>query len=493
MAQQFINNYETTITKPAGAGDTVLFLDDISRLPSIDSEGFFKLTIVRSSDKAIEIVKVLQINLSNKSVVVQRSQEGTFALGLSIGDNVSMNLTAGDLTDFENRSQQYREALEYLSGDILKDATELDAGILEIATTSEVNTATDHSRAVTPLKLKQAMDTRTDIGELGVYTDEVVESTVETSTHLVDRTLGGIHVLTMNSSCTLSFSMVNGDSLLMGIAGGESNSVEWDSVSWFGELVPVLNDGAFIQFWKINNQVYGKYKGIVDFGYAPLIDALVHYDILNRTGDTTNDLISSYPASLINGVTGTSEPFIFDGSNDYMTIQNIRKIGDPALSTSVFIDFSIAEGGSMYGNSRHPIFSTDRYDSSSLKVGDVAVHVVHSNNSIVVHINRSDNAPFEDIFTSDPNVFTHDIRSKMVVIFDRPNDTLQVVFDGDVVIDTDQYTYVIDGGTLDYNDIDIARKRNSTWASGYSAMSLYEFIVYPSAMGLNQAISLTSE
>lgn len=269
MAQQFINNYETIITKPAGAGDATLFLEDVSRLPSIDSEGFFKLTIVRSSDKAVEIVKVLQINLSNKSVVVQRSQEGTFALGLSIGDNASMNLTAGDLTDFENRSQQYREALEYLSGDILKDATELDAGILEIATTSEVNTATDHSRAVTPLKLKQAMDTRIDIGELGVYADEVVESTVETSTHLVDRTLGGIHALTMNSSCTLSFSMVNGDSLLMGIAGGESNSIEWDSVSWFGELVPVLTDGAFIQFWKINNQVYGKYKGVVDFGYAP--------------------------------------------------------------------------------------------------------------------------------------------------------------------------------------------------------------------------------
>lgn len=93
MAEKFSNFLSTTLAAAAANSDVTITVASSANVPSLGASDFFRVTLVRASDGAREIVKCT--NVSGTTWTVTRAQESTSALTLVIGDTVIHRLTAG--------------------------------------------------------------------------------------------------------------------------------------------------------------------------------------------------------------------------------------------------------------------------------------------------------------------------------------------------------------------------------------------------------------
>lgn len=93
MAEKFANFCSTTLAANAANSDLTITVASSANVPSLGASDFFRVTLVRASDGAREIVKCT--NVSGTTWTITRAQESTTALTLVTGDTVIHRLTAG--------------------------------------------------------------------------------------------------------------------------------------------------------------------------------------------------------------------------------------------------------------------------------------------------------------------------------------------------------------------------------------------------------------
>lgn len=93
--QLFINNWQTTLLAPAAAGDLTLSVDSFwsDKLVGLGSGDFYLVTVEKAG--SVEIMRVTA--QAGGVLTVVRAQEGTSALSLAAGDQISANVTAATL------------------------------------------------------------------------------------------------------------------------------------------------------------------------------------------------------------------------------------------------------------------------------------------------------------------------------------------------------------------------------------------------------------
>lgn len=104
--QKFSNNAKTVVASgPLLVGGTTLNVaaGGGALFQTIASPNYELLTLVRASDKAVEIVKVTAHTAAADSFTIVRAQEGTTALQFEDGDTVQARLTAVSLERFVSR------------------------------------------------------------------------------------------------------------------------------------------------------------------------------------------------------------------------------------------------------------------------------------------------------------------------------------------------------------------------------------------------------
>lgn len=115
MVAIFTNNATGKLGSNVAVGDTSIILQTGmgAPFPSPSGGDYFPATLVKS-DGTLEIVKCTA--RSGDVLTVVRSQEGTTAKAFSIGDRVSLRITAGSLVDFIGNKQPLDATLTALAG-----------------------------------------------------------------------------------------------------------------------------------------------------------------------------------------------------------------------------------------------------------------------------------------------------------------------------------------------------------------------------------------
>lgn len=100
--QRFINNWTTVLTEPLAVDDTLVFVPaaDAARLDGLASDDHYVLTLVQHDASGAEIAwEIVRVTArAGGALSVARGQEGTSALALDVGAQISARLTAGSLS-----------------------------------------------------------------------------------------------------------------------------------------------------------------------------------------------------------------------------------------------------------------------------------------------------------------------------------------------------------------------------------------------------------
>lgn len=99
MGVKIGNFVSTTLANSTNASQTTMVVSSVSGFPSITTPGtdYFRLTIVRASDNAKEIVKVTDV--TGTTITVERAEESTVGLAFAAGDAVGLRLTRQTILD----------------------------------------------------------------------------------------------------------------------------------------------------------------------------------------------------------------------------------------------------------------------------------------------------------------------------------------------------------------------------------------------------------
>ena len=95
----FSNNGTTSLASNLASGSTSMSVVSSSQFPTPTTPNYFYCTLIRTSDNAVEVVKVTDVSGTTWTVV--RAQEGTTALDFTTGDKAELRLTAGGLADIQ--------------------------------------------------------------------------------------------------------------------------------------------------------------------------------------------------------------------------------------------------------------------------------------------------------------------------------------------------------------------------------------------------------
>ena len=115
MVAIFANNATGKLGGDITTSSTTLILQtgNGALFPSPTGGNYFPITVVKA-DGTLEIMKCTA--RTSDTLTVTRSQEGTTAKAFSIGDRVSLRMTAGSLTDFVSDKQPLDATLTALAG-----------------------------------------------------------------------------------------------------------------------------------------------------------------------------------------------------------------------------------------------------------------------------------------------------------------------------------------------------------------------------------------
>lgn len=99
MGVKIGNFVSTTLANSTNASQTTMVVSSVSGFPSITTPGtdYFRLTIVRASDNAKEIVKVTDV--TGTTITIARAEESTVGLAFAAGDAVGLRLTRQTIID----------------------------------------------------------------------------------------------------------------------------------------------------------------------------------------------------------------------------------------------------------------------------------------------------------------------------------------------------------------------------------------------------------
>jgi hypothetical protein len=183
---------------------------DGAKFPSLSAGQFFPATIVRSSDQAIEIVRVTA--RSSDTFTITRAQEGTTALAFAANDLIELRLTASTFADEVQR---------------VEDGALQKAGINET-----VFTITDGA----------SVDLNPANGTVQLWT------------------LGANRTPTATSFAA-------GQSMTLMVDDGTARTITWTTIGvvWVGGSAPTLPTSGYgvIELWKVSTTIYGAYVGAV--------------------------------------------------------------------------------------------------------------------------------------------------------------------------------------------------------------------------------------
>jgi hypothetical protein len=150
--------------------------------------------------------------------------------------------------------------------DLVSAASTTTAGKIEIATTAEVTTGTDNTRAISPSALNGADVTLADLELTGeFYADAEVDDGNSGTADTIDWTTGMFHKSTMTGNCTYTFTAPSGPArvqlkLVQDATG--SRTATWPAaVKWPGGTAPTLSTAAnaidIITFYYDGTNYYG--------------------------------------------------------------------------------------------------------------------------------------------------------------------------------------------------------------------------------------------
>jgi len=74
---------------------------------------------------------------------------------------------------------------------------------------------------------------------------------------------GGVQTRTLTANATFTESLADGDSVLLHLAGGDTYSVTWPTMTWVGGSAPTLTADDVLVIWQRDTTVYGNYLGSV--------------------------------------------------------------------------------------------------------------------------------------------------------------------------------------------------------------------------------------
>ena len=228
MALQTSNNVRKIIAAPVLTTDLTITLVDVLGLPNVsDPADWTILTLVRLSDLQQEIVRVDDI--TGNVLTVQRGHEGTVPLALSGNDECRNFFTSGmfqettavanrlaaetaaglaeDSADEAELWANEAEDVEVAPGlysafhwaekaqqGLVPPASEVLAGVAELATQGETDDGTDDERIVTPLKLA------TLIAGLGINNpSRAIYKEIQATTVDAGGTIAGANIRLMNT------------------------------------------------------------------------------------------------------------------------------------------------------------------------------------------------------------------------------------------------------------------------------------------------------
>jgi hypothetical protein len=158
----FANNAISTLASSISGSATTLSIktNDGSLFPSPTGDNYFIATILSASDQTTnEIIFVTSRNTD--TFTITRAQEGTSARSWSAGDYIRCMPTAGTMGAF---LQSYTPPT----------ASSSTAGVVQLATLSEANAATNTTKAVTPADLATIIsNTATNTSNISTNTTNI--------------------------------------------------------------------------------------------------------------------------------------------------------------------------------------------------------------------------------------------------------------------------------------------------------------------------------
>lgn len=97
----------------------------------------------------------------------------------------------------------------------------------------------------------------------GAYTETVY--TLGTSGSIaLDPANGTIQSCASSGTVTFTDSLSAGQSIVLRLTGGVSNTINWPTTTWVGSsgnVAPTLSASCYLVFWKISTTLYGSYVG----------------------------------------------------------------------------------------------------------------------------------------------------------------------------------------------------------------------------------------
>jgi len=163
---------------------------------------------------------------------------------------------ARDLADFVAAGGQLADGVINVAeiGDLTATAAELN---YMDGVTSAVQTQLD-AKAV--LDAAQTFTAQQTFGEL----KETVFTLATSGTVALDPANGSIQTSATSGAITFTDSLEAGQTVVLHITGGDSNTITWPTTTWVtsgGNVAPTSTASDVFVFWKISTTLYGAYVG----------------------------------------------------------------------------------------------------------------------------------------------------------------------------------------------------------------------------------------
>jgi len=132
----------------------------------------------------------------------------------------------------------------------------LDGLIVEDGGLTEINFTTDRRDKLDGIDLTTKLN-KTNPAIAGSLTETVYNLTGT----VINPANGTIQYKTLSANTTFTESLTAGQSVTLRIAGGDTFTVAYPTITWVGGTAPVLTANDVIVFWKESTVLYGAYIG----------------------------------------------------------------------------------------------------------------------------------------------------------------------------------------------------------------------------------------
>jgi hypothetical protein len=108
-----------------------------------------------------------------------------------------------------------------------------------------------------------AVQPNDDVSLGEVTADNYIDTVYTLTGNSLNPANGNVQTKTISSNTTLTDSLSTGESMVLILSGGDSNTVTYPTMTWAGGSAPTLTSDDVIVFWKVGSSLYGAYIGSV--------------------------------------------------------------------------------------------------------------------------------------------------------------------------------------------------------------------------------------